>query len=107
MREARSTNGLLVGCSWPTTDPKANVLHLTHELLSVTLGVRRAGVTTAINEFEKRGLISAERGRITIYDRHGLEEAAAGLCGVVEAERARVARFSPVAKSDADVLSRM
>jgi CRP-like cAMP-binding protein len=69
---------------------EGNDLRLTHEFLAVTLGVRRAGVTTAINELEDAGLISAVRRCITIRDREGLEEAAAGLYDVAEAERARL-----------------
>jgi Mn-dependent DtxR family transcriptional regulator len=67
---------------------EGNDLHLTHEFLSIMLGVRRAGVTAAINELEEAGLISATRGRITISDREGLEEASAGLYGAGEAEQA-------------------
>src|SRR5262245_59365100 len=57
-------------------------LHLTHELLSVVLGVRRAGVTTALHQLEKSSLISMSRGRVTVLDRHGLEESTNGLYGV-------------------------
>jgi Mn-dependent DtxR family transcriptional regulator len=67
---------------------EGNDLHLTHEFLSIMLGVRRAGVTAAINELEEAGLISATRGRITISDREGLEEASAGLYGAGETEQA-------------------
>jgi hypothetical protein len=51
-------------------------LLLTHEFLSIMLGVRRAGVTQAINALEARGLISSARGQITVHDREGLEDAA-------------------------------
>ncbi|MDT4896795.1 MAG: hypothetical protein QOH25_1872 [Acidobacteriota bacterium] len=46
---------------------------LTHELISLTLGVRRAGVSTAANDFRDAGLINYRRGRIQILDRNGLE----------------------------------
>src|SRR5262245_48136819 len=46
-------------------------LHLTHEFLSIMLGVRRAGVTTALHQLERSGLISATRACVTILDRHG------------------------------------
>jgi CRP-like cAMP-binding protein len=65
-------------------------LFLTHEFLSIMLGVRRAGVTIALNELEGRALISAARGCITILDRSGLEEAANGLYGAAEAELQRL-----------------
>jgi hypothetical protein len=57
-------------------------LILTHEFLSLMLGVRRAGVTVALQHFESTGLISTSRGSITIKDRDGLEESANGLYGM-------------------------
>ena len=48
-------------------------LQLTHELISLTLGVRRAGVSVAANDFKGAGLIDYTRGRIKILDRHRLE----------------------------------
>jgi CRP-like cAMP-binding protein len=65
-------------------------LHLTHESLSVTLGVRRAGVTIALQQLESSGLISTTRGCVTVLDRDGLEEAANGLYGVPEVELKRL-----------------
>jgi hypothetical protein len=75
----------------------ANELELTHEFLSLMLGVRRAGVTVALQHFVERGLITARRGTIVIEDRDGLQEAAHGLYGVPEAEFERL--FSPSARS--------
>jgi hypothetical protein len=54
------------------------------------LGVRRAGVTVALQEFVQRGLIEAVRGSITIHDRDGLEECANGLYGMPESEFERL-----------------
>jgi len=65
-------------------------LHLTHELLSFMLGVRRSGVTTALHELEKSALISTARGCVTVLNRRGLEESANGLYGVPEAEFERL-----------------
>jgi CRP-like cAMP-binding protein len=59
-------------------------LHLTHEFLSLMLGTRRAGVTSAINELETKGVITAVRRCITIRDREGLEEFAGGLYGATK-----------------------
>jgi CRP-like cAMP-binding protein len=53
-------------------------LVLTHEFLSIMLGVRRSGVTTALQELERKGLIAHKRSRITILDRAGLEESSNG-----------------------------
>lgn len=55
-----------------------NELVLTHEFLAVMLGVRRSGVTTALQELERKGLISHARALVTILDREGLEEATDG-----------------------------
>jgi CRP-like cAMP-binding protein len=51
-----------------------NVLPLTHEFLSIMLGVRRAGVTVAVQALEASGFITSKRGFITIIDRPGLIE---------------------------------
>jgi CRP-like cAMP-binding protein len=65
-------------------------LLLTHEFLSLMLGVRRAGVTTALQHFEGKGVIELARGCITILDREGLEDCANGLYGAPEAEFERL-----------------
>jgi CRP-like cAMP-binding protein len=67
-----------------------DAMPLVHEFLALILGVRRAGVTVAINELEAEGVIRAERGRITVIDRQGLEELADGSYGVPEAEYKRL-----------------
>ena len=51
---------------------------LTHEFLSLMLGVRRAGVTVALNFLEKRGIIALNRKQIVILDREGLKKSANG-----------------------------
>ena len=65
-------------------------LPLTHEFLSMMLGVRRAGVTLAIQALEASKLIRAKRGSLTVLDRAGLEALARDAYGVAEAEYARV-----------------
>lgn len=65
-------------------------LPLTHELLSVMLGVTRPGITVALQQLEVAGLILAKRGIITIRDRKGLEGHAKGAYGVPEAEFQRL-----------------
>jgi CRP-like cAMP-binding protein len=63
---------------------------LTHEFLSIMLGVRRAGVTVALQILEARRLVSTHRGLILVADRAGLEAFADGLYGTPEAEYRRL-----------------
>src|SRR4029453_9108498 len=49
-----------------------NELILTQQFLATMLGVRRSGVTVALQQLERIGLISHRRGRITILDRQAL-----------------------------------
>src|SRR5215212_4894350 len=65
-------------------------LTITHEFLSLMLGVRRAGVTVALQALEKRGLIATKRGRVTVLDRAGLEAVAGDSYGGAEAEYTRL-----------------
>lgn len=63
---------------------------LTHLFLSGILGVRRAGVTIALQDLERRALVGRRRGRIVIADRKGLEALAGSFYGVPEAEYRRL-----------------
>ena len=65
-------------------------LRLTHKFLSIMLGVRRSGVTIALQMLEGRGLIRARRGLLTILDRQALEAAAAYAYGPAEREYERL-----------------
>ena len=65
-------------------------LPLTHQFLSVMLGVRRAGVTEAVGALEKQGLIRGARGQVIVQNRKGLERSAGGSYGVPEAEYKRL-----------------
>ena len=68
----------------------ADELPLTHEFLALMLGVRRPGVTIALNLLEKRAVIQSTRGVIVVIDREGLEEGANGSYGTPEAEFQRL-----------------
>jgi CRP-like cAMP-binding protein len=63
---------------------------LTHEFLAIMLGVRRAGVTAAMQSLETRGLVETKRARLFVLNRGGLETAANGSYGIPEAEYRRL-----------------
>ena len=63
---------------------------VTHELLSVMLGVRRTGVTLAIHVLEGEKTIRARRGMITVLHRDKLLAIASEGYGVAEAEYERL-----------------
>ncbi len=68
----------------------AEELLLTHEFLALMLGVRRAGVSVALEHFEAKGVIRTARGSVSILDRDGLQDCANGLYGQPEAEYERL-----------------
>jgi CRP-like cAMP-binding protein len=63
---------------------------LTHEFLSLMMGVRRAGVTEALHELARLNLTKAARGEITILNRRGIERIAGSYYGAPEAEYRRL-----------------
>ena len=65
-------------------------LPLTHELLAGMLGVRRAGVTVALNGLERMGAIRMNRGVVTVAERTLLEGVAGPWYGVPEREYRRL-----------------
>jgi CRP-like cAMP-binding protein len=67
-----------------------DVLPLTHEFLSFMLGVRRAGVTVAINQLEAKGLVEGRRSAVVVKDRDGLVKLAGSLYGPSEREYERL-----------------
>ena len=66
------------------------VLPLTHEFLSLMLGVRRAGVTEAVQSLKRQKLIDTRRNQIVLHDRKGIERMARGSYGVPEKEYRRL-----------------
>ncbi len=65
-------------------------LRLTHELLSIMLGVQRPTVSLALHKMQAAGGIKTQRSAITIKNRAILKKAAKGFYGVPEAEQERL-----------------
>ena len=62
---------------------EADSFIMTHEFMSIMLGVQRSGVTLAVGALRRAGLVSHEKGIVRILDRDGLEDAACECYGVV------------------------
>jgi CRP-like cAMP-binding protein len=69
---------------------EGNELPVTHQFLGRALGVRRAGVTTAMGRMEEAGLIHRGRGRIIILNRAGLEEEACDCYRTIRTAHGRI-----------------
>ncbi|MGH1592244.1 Crp/Fnr family transcriptional regulator [Methylobacterium phyllosphaerae] len=65
-------------------------IQITHEFLSIMLGVRRPSTTLAVQALEGHQLIRARRGKITILDREALTAVADDSYGLPEAEYIRL-----------------
>jgi CRP-like cAMP-binding protein len=69
---------------------EGDAFELTHEFLSLMLGVRRAGVTVAMGVLQAADVIRYTRGRVTVLDRPRLEEAS---CRCYHITRTQLARL--------------
>lgn len=65
-------------------------LIMTQELIANMLGVRREGVTESAGKLQRAGLISYNRGHITVIDRPGLEKRVCECYAVVKREYDRL-----------------
>ena len=70
-------------------------ISVTHEELSVMLGVRRSSITDALHQLEGAGAIKGFRGRVVVRNRGYLEELAGETYGFAESEYRRL--LSPAA----------
>ena len=68
----------------------ADEFPMTHEFLSMMLGVRRPGVSLAAGVLQKAGLVQYGRGRMAVTDRPGLEAASCGCYHTVRHEYVRL-----------------
>ncbi|WP_404463678.1 Crp/Fnr family transcriptional regulator [Vreelandella aquamarina] len=73
-----------------------NELIMTQELIANMLGVRREGVTESAGKLQKAGLISYNRGHITVLDRPGLEARVCECYAGVKNEYDRLLKHSDV-----------
>lgn len=64
---------------------------ITHDMLAMNLGVRRAGVTRWLGMLQKGGVIAIHRGLCEIVDRPALEHTACECYGIIAAEYRRLA----------------
>ena len=69
---------------------EGNVIPLTHDLFSMALGVRRAGVTTSLTKLEREGAIKKARGEIKIVNRELLSEKSCECYRVIAGEYDRL-----------------
>jgi CRP-like cAMP-binding protein len=67
-----------------------DTIPLTHEFLSLMLGVRRAGVTVALQSLKRQKLINTGRNQIIVLDRRGITRKAGASYGVPENEYRRL-----------------
>lgn len=78
-------------------DYVSDELLLTHELIALTLGVRRAGISGSAADFKNEGLIAYNRGHIRILNRQGLEAKACECYRVIRDEYDRL--YTDLAKT--------
>jgi hypothetical protein len=84
----RLSRWLLLACD--RLDDKT--ILLTHDPLSMALGVRRPGVTTALADLEATGALRRSRGAIEILDRDILEQQTCECYRIIAAEYRRLNR---------------
>jgi len=69
-------------------------LTMTQELIANMLGVRREGVTEAAGKLQNAGVISYQRGKITVINRSKLEQLSCECYAVVKQETDRLAAYA-------------
>jgi CRP-like cAMP-binding protein len=69
---------------------RGDAFEMTHEFLSLMLGVRRAGVAVAMGTLQAAGVLRYTRGRASVLDRRALEETSFGCYRVTRTAYARL-----------------
>lgn len=62
---------------------QGDALTVTHDLLAIIMGVRRAGITNALLRFEADGVLKKTRGAVQLTNRTALEQRACDCYGIV------------------------
>jgi CRP-like cAMP-binding protein len=68
----------------------SNSLEITHELISLMMGIRRASASENLHALQDEGMIATSRGGIQIVDNQGLENTACECYGIVKEEYDRL-----------------
>lgn len=76
---------------------QGDTLTLTHEFLSLMLGVRRAGVTVALAKLRDAQLIAVQRNAVTVINRAALEATAGDAYGWAEWPNVELLTSMPIA----------
>lgn len=71
----------------------SNQLTMTHEFIATMLGVRREGVTEAVNKLQRIGVITHNRGHMTVLDRPALERLSCECYAVIKRETDRLLTY--------------
>jgi hypothetical protein len=74
----------------------ADRFSVTHEFLAMLLGASRPAVSLVIEDFEKRGLLRRERGRLLVANRERLLTATCDCYDVIKRNYDQVGRIPPV-----------
>jgi CRP-like cAMP-binding protein len=70
-----------------------DIIPLTHDVLAMMLGVRRAGITTALEQLERNGAVRRKRGAVEIVGRTHLEQWACECYRIIATEYQRLSDF--------------
>ncbi len=76
----------------------ANEFNITQEIIAALLGVRRESITETIGQLQREGLVNKSRGRLSILNRHHIEQRVCECYSIVSQEYNRL--LPPVPKPE-------